>query len=69
MQKQLANHWTAGEGYAAPGIDKGTYIIVAILIPFLAVGLAAEGGYCNGNNALASRERFHSATSGCCWYR
>ena len=27
---------------AAPGIDKGTYVIVAILIPFLAVGLATN---------------------------
>lgn len=27
---------------AAPGIDKGAYVIVAILIPFLAVGLATN---------------------------
>ena len=42
MQKKMA----AGHLAAEPGIDKGTYVIVAILIPFLAVGLATnfEGG-------------------------
>ncbi len=38
MQKKMAS----GKLSAAPGIEKGTYIIVAILIPFLAVGLATN---------------------------
>ena len=43
MQKRMmANEEASGAGYAAPSIDKGVYIIVAILIPFLAVGLATN---------------------------
>ncbi len=36
MAKKMAN------GGAAPAIEKGVYIIVAIFIPFLAVGLATN---------------------------
>lgn len=42
QKKMLASNGAPGEGYAAPSIDKGVYIIVAILIPFLAVGLATN---------------------------
>jgi len=38
QKKMVSGQWSA----AAPGIDKNTYIIVAILIPFLAVGLATN---------------------------
>ena len=37
MQKKMGDNWAA-----APGIDKGVYIILALLIPFLAVGLATN---------------------------
>lgn len=37
MQKKMGDNWAA-----APGIDKGVYIILAFLIPFLAVGLATN---------------------------
>jgi uncharacterized membrane protein YqaE (UPF0057 family) len=40
--KKMARLKAAGQGNAAPSIDKGVYIILAIFISFLAVGLATE---------------------------
>lgn len=42
VQKKVAASMQANDGLAAPGIDKGVYIILAIFIPFLAVGLATD---------------------------
>lgn len=42
MQKNVTASMKANDGLAAPGIDKGVYIILAIFIPFLAVGLATD---------------------------
>jgi uncharacterized membrane protein YqaE (UPF0057 family) len=40
--KKKAAEMSAGTGHSAPGLEKGTYIILAILIPFVAVGLATD---------------------------
>lgn len=40
-QKMVKKQLKSADG-AAPGIEKGVYIILAILIPFLAVGLASN---------------------------
>jgi uncharacterized membrane protein YqaE (UPF0057 family) len=40
-QKAVKKQLKSG-GSAAPGIEKGVYIILAIFIPFLAVGLASD---------------------------
>ena len=42
MQKKAAAEMKSGKGHSAPDLDKGTYIILAILIPFVAVGLATD---------------------------
>lgn len=41
-QKKVVASMESGSGLAAPGIDKGIYIILAIFIPFVAVGLATD---------------------------
>jgi uncharacterized membrane protein YqaE (UPF0057 family) len=41
-QKKVVASMESADGLAAPGIDKGVYIILAIFIPFLAVGLATD---------------------------
>jgi uncharacterized membrane protein YqaE (UPF0057 family) len=41
-QKTVVASMKSDDGLAAPGIDKGVYIILAIFIPFLAVGLATD---------------------------
>lgn len=41
-QKKVVASMESGNGLAAPGIDKGVYIILAIFIPFVAVGLATD---------------------------
>ena len=43
MERKMDSEMRAADGNAgSPGIDKGVYIILAILIPFLAVGLASN---------------------------
>ncbi len=42
MKKKVAAEMSAGQGHSAPDLDKGTYIILAILISFVAVGLATD---------------------------
>lgn len=42
MQKKAAAEMKSGKGHADPDLEKGTYIILAILIPFVAVGLATD---------------------------
>ena len=42
IEKKANEAMKAGNGLAAPGIEKGVYIILAIFIPFLAVGLASN---------------------------
>jgi len=42
IEKKATAAMKSGNGFAAPGIEKGVYIILAIFIPFLAVGLATN---------------------------
>ncbi|HAD14936.1 MAG TPA: hypothetical protein DCF33_21115, partial [Saprospirales bacterium] len=41
-QKKVVASMKSGNGLAAPDLDKGVYIILAIFIPFVAVGLATD---------------------------
>ncbi|MBN8677165.1 MAG: YqaE/Pmp3 family membrane protein [Chitinophagales bacterium] len=41
-QKKVTASMKSGNGLAAPDLDKGVYIILAIFIPFVAVGLATD---------------------------
>lgn len=42
MKKKAVAEMSAGKDFSAPDLEKGTYIILAILIPFVAVGLATD---------------------------